>query len=169
MLLLSCDGCTSGIAGGTHSDRPSYVLWWVRNTQTKSSYWHLSMAVPNVVTEITPGTTNAEKSIWRPCRFSGNINIKLLQLALNLTPFVLNPLIFSYSPGVIDLYINHGEFILCNGNINLIKLTQITSGFHNSLYHHMAWTQPLGRQCGFSFLGASSPVQKTPLSYQKSN
>ena len=32
----------------------------------------------------------------------------------------------------------------------------------------MPWTPPLGTQCGFSFLEASSPVQKTPLSYQKS-
>ena len=33
---------------------------------------------------------------------------------------------------------------------------------------NMPWTPPLGRQCGFSFLEASSPVQKTPLNYQKS-
>ena len=37
-----------------------------------------------------------------------------------------------------------------------------------SFWWHMPWTPPLGRQCGFSFLEASSPVQKTPLSYQKS-
>ena len=37
-----------------------------------------------------------------------------------------------------------------------------------NLLHSMPWTPPLGRQCGFSFLEASSPVQKTPISYQKS-
>ena len=32
----------------------------------------------------------------------------------------------------------------------------------NSVSLHMQRTPPLGRQCGFSFLEASSPVKKTP-------
>ena len=53
-------------------------------------------------------------------------------------------------------------------------LTLRQLGVH-ARWHHMDWVPHpnyvdpmLGKQCGFSFLEASSPVQKTPLSYQKS-
>ena len=66
-----------------------------------------------------------------------------------------------------------GIIICLYGHPNANEVPQVDTGkmADAKLRWNMAkmpWTPPLGKQCGFSFLEASSPVQKTPLSYQKS-
>ena len=53
-------------------------------------------------------------------------------------------------------------------SVKMLFNTNTNGHKHLSIGLIMPRTPPLGRQCGFSFLEASSPVQKTPLSYQKS-